>query len=88
MRVRGIHAALIAAGYGGSKISRPDFDAAYATHVGKGTETLRRDIETGRVLGLWSILEGGPRRGSLRVHVTEDKKKLHEAAQPQARVEA
>jgi hypothetical protein len=53
-------------------ISRRDFDAVVATHLDASPETLRRIVESGRVLGLWELLDGGPRRGRLRVLQPKD----------------
>lgn len=67
-RVEAIHAALVDAGWAGKKISRTDFDTVLAMHIpGTGTWTISRYVETGRIMGLWLVTGGGPRRGSLRV---------------------
>lgn len=66
-KARAIHAALVEAGYAGEKIKRPDFESAVAVHVQVTEQPLRRLVEAGRLLGLWALVNGGPRRGSIRV---------------------
>jgi hypothetical protein len=68
-RARAVHGALLASGFkAGDKIARRDFDTAISMSAkSMSAVTIQRLVETGRVLGLWLILDGGPRRGALRI---------------------
>lgn len=67
-RVRDLHAALTAAGWTNKKLPREEVERYLAAKLGLSLAMIRVHIDTGRVLGLWSLVDRRPRPTLLLVH--------------------
>lgn len=67
-RAKLVHKALIEAGLEGVKIKRQEFEAILTQELEVGFDAMRSIIRTGELLGLWTCIEGGSKKGSLRIH--------------------
>lgn len=63
--MREIHAALIEAGWSNKKFPRDEMEAYLAQDMGLSLSNIRVYIDTGRVLGLWQVVDRRPRPGAL-----------------------
>lgn len=67
-RVRELHSALVAAGWGDRELPKEDLERYLAVELGMSLPNVRVHLDQGRVLGLWSLIDRRPKPGALRVH--------------------
>lgn len=70
-RVRDLHAALVAAGWENKKLPKDELERYLARELNMSLPNIRVHIDTGRLLGLWSLIDQRPKPGALLVHAQD-----------------